>query len=352
MESPPVSPTSAPHAPRSFFFEWLKVFSLALLGALAIRSFVVEAYRIPTASMEQTLRVGDYVLVSKLRYGPRLPITLGIPFTERYLPNVKLPPLRLPGFSEVKRGDVIVFNYPEDHGPIDRKTHYIKRVIGLPGDSLVIQDKVPSASGHAFPAQATMQQKWLATKAPDATFPMKALTESGAQQIASLEHEHRRVAFEATESAASTIRSWEAIASVEPFVVPFDPSYGLRLFPPRQSFSRDNYGPLYIPAKGDTLFLDEDNWPIYQDIITRFENHTARARPDGRFEVDDRLTNTYIIEQDYFFVMGDNRDSSSDSRVWGFVPANHIVGKAKWVYFSRDVGSGDVRFERLFQRVR
>lgn len=351
METRPAPPPSASPAPRSFFFEWLKVLAFALLGALAIRSFAVEAFRIPTASMEQTLRVGDYVLVSKLQYGPRLPITIGIPFTEYYLPNVELAPIRLPGFSEVKQGDVIVFNYPDEHGPIDRKTHYIKRVIGLPGDSLIIRDKVPIAGGQVFPAQATMQQKWLATKKQDHAFPMSELTESGVQQITSLEHEHQRVAFEATETLASTIRSWEAMASVEPFVLPFDPSYGLRLFPARHSFSRDNYGPLYIPAKGDTLFLTEDNWLVYQDIITRFEHHTARARPDSRFEIDDQLTNTYIVEQDYFFVMGDNRDSSSDSRVWGFVPTDHIVGKAQLVYFSRDIGSGALRTERFFQQV-
>lgn len=352
METSSVASATPPRAPRRFFLEWLKVFTLALVGALALRLFVLEAYRIPTASMEQTLRVGDYVLVSKIHYGARTPISVGLPFTDYYLPHVRLPALRLPGFTTVERGDVIVFNFPEEQGAIDRKTHYIKRVVGLPGDSLEIRDKVPYVAGHALHVSATMQQKWLATKALEAPFPMASLSELGVQQITALDRDNQRVTFEATEGMANKARSWEAIASVEPFVMPFDPSYGLRLFPPRHGFSRDNYGPLYIPAKGDTLHLTEDNWSIYEPLITRFEHHAARARPDGRFEIDDRLTTTYVVEQDYYFVLGDNRDSSSDSRVWGFVPADHLVGKALLVYFSRDIVSGALRPERLFRRIR
>jgi signal peptidase I len=125
----------------------------------------------------------------------------------------------------------------------------------------------------------------------------------------------------------------------------------MRIFPEGSGFGPDNYGPLYVPARGDTLRLTPDNWPVYADVIRRYEGHEAELRADGSFLIDGQPADRYVVAQDYFFVMGDNRDSSYDSRIWGFVPADHLVGKAILVYFSWDHEQKRPRSERLFDRI-
>ncbi|ARA91708.1 S26 family signal peptidase [Rhodothermaceae bacterium RA] len=330
---------------------WLMPLALALVAALFIRGFVFQAFRIPTESMERNLLVGDFVLVSKLHYGPRLPISIGLPFTDWRLDGVELPPRRLPGFRDVRRGDVIVFNYPAERGPIDRRTHYIKRVIAGPGDSLRIVDKVPYVNGIAQPLGPQMQQRWIAYARPGAVMPLERIQALGVRWLTSAGRAHSRIAFEGTEAMAAEVASWEEVSAVEPLVEHGDPAHGLRIFPEGSGFGRDRYGPLYVPAAGDTLHLSKRTWPAYRDLITRFEDHDARLLPNGLIEIDGHPTDRYVVRQDYFFVMGDNRDDSSDSRVWGFVPMDHIVGKAVLIYFSWDPEQQRPRFDRIFQRV-
>ena len=299
--------------------------------------------------MEETLLVGDFVLVSKLHYGPRLPVTLGLPFTNLYLENIGLPVLRGPGFTEIDRNDVIVFNVPTEPYPIDRKTHYIKRVIGLPGDSLSIVDKIPFAGSEPVEMKDAMKQMWRATTAREAEFPLARLQALG---VTNISQPHRRggaVGFEATAAIASEVQEWGEIEDVEVIVRPSN--IRSRVFPYGSDFGFDNYGPLYIPRAGDVITLNESTWDRYKDIIIRHEKHVARKIADDVFEIDGRQTNQYVVEQDYYFVMGDNRDSSLDSRAWGFVPFDHVVGKAVLVYFSWDAGDKRARFERFMSSI-
>ena len=295
--------------------------------------------------MEETLMVGDFVLVSKMHYGSRLPITLGIPFTNLYLENVGLPSLRAPGFSEIQRNDVIVFNVPTEPYPIDRRTHYIKRVIGMPGDSLSIVDKMPYVGSEAVNLKASMKQLWKARPAASAEFPFERLKSLGVTHIIQPNRRGESVGFEATSAVAERVRSWNEISEVVAVVRPS--SVRARVFPFDSDFGFDNYGPLYIPRKGDIITLNESSWNIYKDIIVRSEGHSARQIDENTYEIDGQIRDNYEVEQDYYFVMGDNRDSSLDSRAWGFVPYSHVVGKAVLVYFSWDSSRGRARLERF-----
>jgi signal peptidase I len=331
--------------------EGFKVLLIALVVALFVRTFVLEGFRIPTESMEKSLLVGDFVLVSKLHYGPRLPLTIGIPLTDWYLRDASLPYLRLPGFTQVQRGDAIVFNYPLDLAPVDRRVHYIKRVVALPGDSLALRDKHLYVNGRRVAPLPTMQQRWHARMDAAARFPLDSLWAYGATQVTRLGRSVDEIAFEATETVAQQVAQWPQVQQVTPYVQDNDPGFGMRIFPIGSGFGRDNYGPLHVPQRGDTLIVNDETWLQYKELITRHEGHQARLLPGGIPEIDGVQTTQYVVEQDYFFVMGDNRDSSVDSRVWGFVPRDHIVGKAILIYFSWDAEAGKPRFDRLLRTV-
>ena len=335
---------------RAILRDWTVALLLAFVAALLIRALLFEAFRIPSESMEETLQVGDFVLVSKVHYGARLPVTLGLPFTNLYLENVGLPTLRMPAFSSIKRNDVIVFNVPTESQPIDRKTHYIKRVIGLPGDSLSIVDKVPYISGSALPLSPNMKHLWRAYIVPGRGFPMQRLKELGVYQIVMPQRRGEPVSFEATTEEAETVRGWGEVESVEPVVR--NTTLRTRIFPYGSNFGFDNYGPLYIPREGDTIQLNSDTWEKYGQIINNHEGYVARKLDSGTYEINGNLVSSYTFEQDYYFVMGDNRDSSLDSRAWGFVPHDHVVGKALFVYFSWDSVQDRVRSERFLTRIK
>lgn len=330
--------------------DWLLTVAIALSVAFLIRGFMLEAFRIPTTSMEKTLLAGDFVLVSKLHYGPRLPERIGIPFTDWSLENVELPALRLPGFVNPQRGDVIVFNFPLEHKPTGRKTHYIKRIVGLPGDSLKIMDKVPFVNGSPFPINASMQQKWLAVRRPNVRFPIDRLESSGVEEVGTVGDQVEGVSFQSTTALAQEVGSWKEIESIRPLVMPTMPGRE-QIFPPGSEFGRDNYGPLYIPAKGHTIRLDSLTLSIYGDVITRHEGRELTITPEGTTLVDGVPVSEYAFTQDYYFVLGDNRDSSYDSRIWGFVPWDHVVGKATTIYFSWNHSSKRPRTERMFTSI-
>ncbi len=337
--------------PKSKLREWLEALGFTLVVMLVVRTFFFDLFRIPTPSMEKTLLVGDYLFVSKLHYGVRTPISLGIPFTKIYVKGLTLPHTRLPGFTSIQRGDVVVFNYPPEDLPIDRKTHYIKRVIGLPGDTLWIQNKIVYVNGEPQPLRPTMQQLWRVIKTdPRVVLPEVRLRELGIEEIQPTP-DPRQVLLVATSAAATAMASWPYVERIEPFVLPSGPQYSELMYPPGKGYSPDQYGPIIIPARGQTIALTEANWPIVEPVIRRYEGHTTGREPDGTFLIDGQRATTYTFTQDYYFVMGDNRDNSEDSRFWGFVPMDHIVGKALFVYFSWDGEHHLPRFERLFTRI-
>lgn len=332
--------------------EWLDAMIFAVVVMVILRTLFFDLFRIPTPSMEKNLMVGDYLFVSKLHYGTRTPMTLGIPFTSIYIPGLSFPYTRLPGFSEVKRGDAIVFNWPADNvAEIERKQHYIKRLVGLPGETIrvdnktVIIDDVPQALGPG------MQQHWLVHKTdPRVQLNRSALEELGIFDV--IPASDRSIEqLVATEAAIDIVATWPWVERVEPAVAPSNSIYDMAMYPPGRGWTPDNYGPVTIPAEGATVELTPETWQIYQTVISKYEGHTASLEGDGSFVIDGHAVTHYTFEQDYFFVMGDNRDNSEDSRFWGFVPMDHVVGKALMVYFSWDANSFLPRFGRIFSKI-
>lgn len=333
---------------RSALGAWLRVVGGSLLAALLLRAFVFEAYRIPSTSMTETLLVDDYVFVSKLAYGPRLPTTLGLPFTGRYLRGIEWPVRRLPGYADVARGDVIVFNYPRAAGPVDRRMPYIKRAIGLPGDTVAIRAKDVFVNGRLEPPPPQGEQFWRVALARESAWPDETrLVGLGLTGRSDRLGPRERLVSATAETAARLARE-DGVASVEPFVR--DPQDGSAAFAPEPQ-SLDDFGPVVVPARGLTIPLTEATWRLYRDTIERHEGQSV-GRVAGGFEIGSRPATAYTFTQDYYFVLGDNRDDSADSRTWGFVPESHLIGKAVTIYLSVDRQAGRPRWERTFRPIR
>lgn len=296
--------------------------------------------------------VGDYLFVSKLHYGTRTPMTIGIPFTSIYLKGLQFPFFRFPGFSEVKRGDSVVFNWPADNvAAIDRRMHYIKRIMGLPGETLEVRDKIVYINDQPQAMLSGMQQSWTVYKTdPRAQLSPSALKDLGVTEIV----QNLRspiVLLVATQAAVDVIRSWPWVSKVEPAIAAPNERYNKLMYPSGNNFTPDNYGPITIPQQGETVPLTDETWPYIYTVITRYERHKAERTGPNAFTIDGVAANSYTFDQDYYFAMGDNRDNSEDSRFWGFVPMDHVVGKAILIYFSWDKAAKLPRFERLFSLI-
>lgn len=297
--------------------------------------------------MEESLFPGDFVWVNKLSYGPRFPQTiLSLPFTKKklpftqntpaYLSLIELPYFRLPGFTHVKHNDIIVFNFPgeDDDIPTDKKMNLVKRCIGLPGDTLMIRDKKVYVSGKKV-------QDAITTKY---SFEVKANTDTlGIQLYRSMHiteggliNDQNVYSFLLTKAEADSVRKEQGIYSVDLLSSSFSTN---SLFPGGEYFlwSKDNFGPIVIPKKDMTVHLTIDSLALYARIISKYEHHTLQTRNDSIF-VDGKYTTRYTFKMNYYFMMGDNRDDSEDSRYWGFVPEDHIVGKASLILFSFEQG--------------
>ena len=276
----------APPLPPKRWREYVEIVILTILAGLFLKTFVIEAFRIPSGSMENTLLAGDFVLVNKFIYGARTPET--IPFTSIHLPVVTLPALSVP-----KIGDVIVFRYPGDRDEIHplESVDYVKRCIGAPGDTLEIEDKIVFVNGRALS---------LPSSAKDG-------------------------------SAGSCPRG-----------VSDD-----RIFPAGARFNPDNYGPIVIPRKGMIVPLSGKTIQLWRMLIMR-EGHSVGSGTSDTALIDGVPTSQYRIEKNYYFVLGDNRSNSLDSRFWGFVPEEMIIGKAMLVYWSFDQSAGSSFTGRFF----
>jgi signal peptidase I len=320
---------------KSWLREWLDALMFAVIAALIIRTFLFEAYRIPTPSMEKSLLTGDFLIVSKVSYGARTPMVLGVPFTNIYLPGVVLPWTRLPGLSDVERNDIVVFNYPIDLAPIAAKTNYIKRAVGMPHDTLSLVDGqlyVNSSKAETFPGiqrtyEVTVRDRVRLSpaKVKAAGGTLRGTNGSSSYQV------------NMTQEVAANMRTWPEVNSVEPFVLPGDLNEFSRTdFTFSAGFNNHHHmPPVVVPFKGQKVTLTPENYHIYD-------------RKGDQFIINGEQTNEYIIQQDYYFMMGDNRDNSEDSRFWGFVPQSHIVGKAGMIYFSWDSERWLPRFGRIF----
>ncbi len=330
--------------------QWGESLIVAVIIVLIVRTLLFDLFRIPTPSMEENLLVGDYLVVSKLHYGPRLPMSLGIPLTSIHLPGVTFPYKRLSGFSSVQRGDPIVFNFPPREGPVDRKIHYVKRVIGMPGETVEVRDKLVHVNDRPLPLGEGMQQYWTVTKS-DARYriPRSRMEEIGIGEVNPTD-DASTVRVLATPAAIRQVDQWSWVEDIEPYVV-HNANYSDLMYPPNRGYTPDNYGPVSIPEAGQTVELTDKNWDLYRPVIVRYEDRAARQMTDSTFAIDGNRTTTYTFQQDYYFVMGDNRDNSEDSRFWGFVPMDHVVGKAVITYFSWDASRWLPRFGRIFNPI-
>ncbi|MGV3504221.1 MAG: signal peptidase I [Adhaeribacter sp.] len=344
---------------KGFFREWGDAILFAVVAATLIRWATFEAYVIPTPSMEKSLLVGDYLFVSKLHYGPRTPITpLQVPLTHQtiwgtgipsYTDLIQLGQYRFPGFSEIKNNDVVVFNYPpEEEHPVDLRTNYIKRCIGVAGDNLEIRDMQVYINGKKAENPAQMQYRYILqteSALTDKVFRDHQITDYWTVQGGYV--------VDTTPETAKTLGSLDFIKDVAVFkespgvanaeVYPHMPS--------RFKWNKDNYGPIHIPRKGETIKLDSTNIAIYETVIRKYEGNKQVEMQGDQILVDGKPITSYTFKQNYYFMMGDNRHNSLDSRYWGFVPEDHVVGKAVLIWMSADPKggvSGKIRWNRIF----
>ena len=389
-------PATAKRPKKSAAREWFDAIVFAVVAAMIIRTYVFEAFTIPTSSMEKSLCVGDYLIVSKIHYGPKGPNTpLSFPFVHNTLPGsktaksylewIKLPYHRYPGTSSIKRYDPIVFNYPagdtvcdkfqssvsyydlvreygrervwNDHAnfgkviahPVDKRENYIKRLIGMPGDTLQIIDGVVYIDGEMSYQPEKMQHNY-SVMTTNGGLNKKVLEKYDISEGYRTSNSNE-VVLNISESVAEELRKLPFITEVKEIITPAGEDTRVELFPHRPDlypWNVDNYGPIVLPKKGVTVRLDTENLPLYERVIHAYELHDLKVEGD-KIYIDGQVADSYTFEMDYYWMMGDNRHNSADSRYWGFVPENHIVGKAVFVWLSLDKQNGGIRWNRMFR---
>jgi len=346
---------------KSVLVEWLDAAVFAIVAATLIRWILAEPFTIPSSSMEKSLLVGDYLFVSKLHYGARTPRTpLQLPLTHQslfgiptYVDWIQLPQTRLPGFSSVKNNDVVVFNYPgEKSFPSDLRTNYIKRCMGIAGDSIEVRHQRVFINSQ--PAQVPVElesgyQLLTDIEINDRVFKNLDITDYGNMPggYRVFATDAKAKAFKEMPFVKAVIKEEDPAGEADPSVFPFAP----QMLP----WNKDNYGPLWIPKKGAVTELSPRNVVIYGSIIADYEGLDNVQVVDSALVIDGKPVKTYTWQQDYYFMMGDNRHNSADSRFWGFVPADHIVGKAWLIWLSLDERGSiidKIRFRRIFSLIK
>ena len=386
--------------PHNVLLDWLDAVIFAVIVVSFINIFFFQAFKIPSSSMENSLLTGDHLFVSKLAYGPKLPQTpLTVPFTHNVLPGGKESYStlitgkyrRLKGFGHVKRGDYVVFNFPngdtvlakapaDDYhmmvrtagreyairtfGPVkvrpaDKKDHYVKRCVAVAGDTVSV------VSGRVH-IDGVPQEVW-----PGVQSTYTVVTDG--QRINSKNLDKMGVSLSdiwfdsqlpgyrsmpLTAQSAAAVREYPNVVSVTENIDSWPPDYPdswLTIFPFSEDYrwTRDDFGPLWVPSAGSSVELTLSNLPLYERIIRDYEGHDLRVS-DGKIYVDSEEADSYTFAQDYYFMMGDNRHNSLDSRYWGFVPEDHIVGKPAVVWFSSDRNKSfpkNIRWRRFLKFV-
>ncbi|KAB7728456.1 signal peptidase I [Rudanella paleaurantiibacter] len=375
-------PVSKQKPKKSPLREWFDSILFAVVAATLIRWLFMEAFTIPTPSMENSLLVGDFLFVSKLHYGTRTPRTpLQVPLTHQkiwgteipsYSTALQLPSFRLPGFTSVKNGDVVVFNYPiEDQYPPDLRTNYIKRCIGIPGDVVELRSQEVFINGKPMPTPPGVQHEYIVFTA-DQSWEDKYFRKFGVvndyrdpdpnnhtlnwqpwQQFNDSTKQNELIGYKVitTKETAEKFKTVEGVKAVTLLVD--QPGTGFGVYGGEQTkWNRDFFGPLQVPQKGQTIQLTPQTIAFYGPVIQRYEDNGKVEVTANSVTIDGKAISSYTFKQDYYFMMGDNRHNSLDSRFWGFVPEDHIVGKAVFVWMSIDPNPESfwqkIRWSRLF----
>lgn len=380
--------------------DWLDAVIFAVVFVTFINIFFFQAFKIPSSSMESTLLTGDHLFVSKLTFGPRMPQTpLTIPFThnvafgkESYSTCIQNDYKRLKGFRNVRRGDKVVFGFPngdtvltrtpgedyysicrmygrdyaiKSYGPVivrpsDKKDHYVKRCVAVAGDTLSI------VNGRVY-INSEVQEVWPGVQTTycvvtnGSRINLKTLEKLGLN-ISELYYDEMLPGYPQmplTAAMLDEVKSCSNVVSVEEQIDIYPPDYPdsyLMLFPFTEEFkwTRDNYGPLWIPKAGATVKLDASVLPLYERIIRDYEHNDLKVTGDGKIFINGVEVSGYTFKQDYYFMMGDNRHNSLDSRYWGFVPEDHIVGRPALVWLSTERTKSfpaNIRWGRFFKFV-
>ncbi|MGI4806129.1 MAG: signal peptidase I [Janthinobacterium lividum] len=340
--------------------EWLDAVLFAVVVSTIFRGLLFSAYAIPSGSMERSLLVGDYLFVSKINYGPRMPFTpLAVPFLEStltqdslktYWDGLKLPYLRLPGLTEIKKNDVVVFNKPEEvDKPVDVRTLLIKRCQATPGDRLTIVNGQVFINGKANPNAAAAQTSY------------EVITDGRDLNPDIFQDLHIEIRQQTAANVFEMIipienlvvlKSYSNVKSIKPIYQPKG-EFDLQVFPHNERFkwNEDNFGPLVLPRKGMTIALNDSTMILYKRAIEFYETNKVVQKADAVF-INGKLANTYTFKLNYYWMMGDNRHNSLDSRFWGYVPEDHVIGKAMVTWMSVDSSASllnKIRWNRIFR---
>lgn len=388
-----------PNGKQTKLVEWVDAIIFAVIAATFIRMFFIEAYTIPTSSMEKSMRVGDYLFVSKTAYGPKLPNTpVAFPFVHHTMPMsttkksfseiIKWDYKRLAGFGNIKRNDVVVFNFPEGdtvalnmqaqsyyqlvrmygrervwndkrsfgeiiYRPVDKRENYIKRCVAIPGDSLKVVNGEVFINNKPQVDIPGLQYEYVITT--DGT---KINPDALDRIDVALDDRHssgNQYLFPLTDEQAEKLGNFKNVLSLKKMLMPSS-SPDPHIFPSDERFgwNVDNFGPIWIPKAGTTIQLTVDNLPLYARIIGYYEGNELKVE-DGIIYINGQKVDSYTFAMNYYWMMGDNRHNSADSRYWGYVPEDHVVGKASFIWLSLDKDKSflsKIRWNRVFTVVK